>query len=153
MGRCFDAAAALLGVCEVNAFEGQAAMLLQARAAGGACVDTGTELVRLTSEGGLDPLPLLARLADERDAARGAALFHHALADGLARWVAQAAAATGLRQVALGGGCFLNALLSDLLTRQLTALGLQVLHAQQAPPNDGGIALGQAWVAMCHQGN
>ena len=157
MGRCFDAAAALLGVCEVNAFEGQAAMLLQARAAGGACVDVGADpgegLVRLTSEGGLDPLPLLARLADERDAARGAALFHHALADGLARWVAQATAATGLRQVALGGGCFLNALLSDLLTRQLTALGLQVLHAQQAPPNDGGIALGQAWVAMCHQGN
>ena len=153
MGRCFDAAAALLGVCELNAFEGQAAMLLQARAAGGACTDAATGLVLLTSDGGLDALPLLARLADEPDAARGAALFHRALADGLARWVAQAAAATGLRQVALGGGCCLNTLLSSLLTLHLTALGLQVLHAQQAPPNDGGIALGQAWVAMCQQGN
>jgi hydrogenase maturation protein HypF len=78
-------------------------------------------------------------------------LFHHAIADGLARWVGAAAQATGIRTVALGGGCFLNALLAALLAARLDALGIRVLEARQAPPNDGGIALGQAWVAICRQ--
>jgi len=106
-------------------------------------------LVPCSADGQLDPRPLIARLADQSDAARGAALFHHAIADGLARWVQRASAATGLRTVAFGGGCFLNALLSALLGQRLRDAGLRVLEARQAPPNDGGIALGQAWVALC----
>jgi hydrogenase maturation protein HypF len=152
MGRWFDAAAGLLGLRSHSAFEGQAPMLLEALAGG--AVQTGispreaADLARLGDDGVLDLLPLLARLADENDAARGAAFFHAALADGLARWAAQAAERTGLRCVALGGGCFLNALLSHLLLPLLAQRGLQVMQARQAPPNDGGIALGQAWVAM-----
>ncbi len=152
MGRWFDAAAGLLGVREIAAYEGQAPMLLEALAAGCAPLASPAalaELVRVEAEGLLDPSPLIARLADERDAPRGAALFHHAVADGLARWVARAAEHTGLRTVALGGGCFLNALLTALLVQGLTARGLRVLEARQAPPNDGGIALGQAWAAIC----
>jgi hydrogenase maturation protein HypF len=152
MGRWFDAAAGLLRVREVSAFEGQAPMLLEALAGNGEfhAADTAVgALVRVRSDGTLDPTPLFARLADEADAMRGAALFHHAMASGLARWVAQAAEATGLRTVALGGGCFLNALLTSLLAQQLSALGIRALEARQAPPNDGGIALGQAWVAIC----
>jgi len=158
MGRWFDAAAALLGVRETSAYEGQAPMLLEALAAGAEPLLSGPEpsdLVLVGSDGTLDPTPLIARLADESDAPRGAALFHAALADGLARWVVQAMQSTGLRNVALGGGCFLNALLTRELARRLQAQGLRVLEARQAPPNDGGIALGQAWVAACrmkHQG-
>jgi hydrogenase maturation protein HypF len=152
MGRWFDAAAGLLGLCSHSAFEGQAPMLLEA-AAGGAVPPLLTPqeaagLVRLGDDGWLDLLPLLARLADESDAARGAALFHAALADGLARWAAQAAERTGLRSVALGGGCFLNALLTHLLLPRLAERGLHVMQSRQAPPNDGGVALGQAWVAL-----
>ncbi len=152
MGRWFDAAAGLLRVRELSAYEGQAPMLLEALAGTGSfnAPDAEvSELVNVLQGGTLDPTPLIARLADESDAMRGAALFHHAMASGLARWVAQAAKATGLRTVALGGGCFLNALLTSLLARQLAALGIRVLEARQAPPNDGGIALGQAWVAIC----
>jgi len=153
MGRWFDAAAGLLGVRETSAFEGQAPMLLEALAASdGTFAVSGSSdgLVCILPDGTLDPTPLLARLADENDARRGAALFHQALAEGLARWVAQSAEASGVRTVALGGGCFLNALLSTLLVPRLAGLGLRVLEALQAPPNDGGIALGQAWVAICN---
>jgi hydrogenase maturation protein HypF len=153
MGRWFDAAAGLLGVRDIAAYEGQAPMLLEALAgSAGPLVDAAEagSLVPCRADGQLDPGPLIARLADEGDAARGAALFHHAMADGLARWVQQAAAATGLHTVALGGGCFLNALLTVLLGQRLRDAGLRVLEARQAPPNDGGIALGQAWVAACH---
>ena len=151
MGRWFDAAAGLLRVRDFAAYEGQAPMLLEALAAAAPTphsADGWVELVPLRSDGTLDPYPLLARLADEPDAAAGAALFHHALAAGLARWVAGAAQSTGLRTIALGGGCFLNALLTALLVPQLMAQGLRVLQARQAPPSDGGIALGQAWVAL-----
>jgi hydrogenase maturation protein HypF len=152
MGRWFDAAAALLRVRETSAYEGQAPMLLEALAGDAQARASASELsalVPVLADGTLDPTLLLERLADEDDSRRGAALFHHALADGLARWVAQAAESSGLHTVALGGGCFLNALLTGLLVRRLEALDLHVLEARQAPPNDGGIALGQAWVAIC----
>jgi hydrogenase maturation protein HypF len=152
MGRWFDAAAALLRVRETSAYEGQAPMLLEALAASGEARTSRSELsdlVRIQPDATLDPTPLIVRLAEEDDAQRGAALFHHAVADGLARWVERAAESTGLQTVALGGGCFLNALLTGLLVSRLEALGIQVLEARQAPPNDGGIALGQAWVAIC----
>ena len=110
-----------------------------------------SDLVRVLPEGTLDPGPLFARLAEEADARGGAVLFHQAMADGLARWVATATESTGLRSVALGGGCFLNALLTALLVPRLRARSIQVFEARQAPPNDGGIALGQAWVAICRQ--
>jgi len=148
MGRWFDAAAALLRVRESSAFEGQAPMLLEALAAAAPLPQQDIEgLVPFDAAGGLDLLPLLVLLVD-MDAAEGAALFHHALVDGLSRWVAQAAKLQGLTTVALGGGCFLNALLSSLLGARLQQAGLHVLEARQAPPNDGGIALGQAWVAL-----
>jgi hydrogenase maturation protein HypF len=118
----------------------------------GRCAGPGACVARwlpLSAQGVLDPLPLLDHLAAETDAARGAALFHGALAHGLARWVAQAAAQTGVRTVALGGGCFLNHLLTSLLLPLLAEQGLHVLQARQAPPNDGAISLGQAWVALC----
>jgi hydrogenase maturation protein HypF len=129
-------------------------MLLEALAATGeACASARElgELVRLLPDGTLDPSLLIARLADADAAPDAAMLFHQAIADGLARWVGAAAQATGIRTVALGGGCFLNALLAALLAARLDTLGVRVLEARQAPPNDGGIALGQAWVAICRQ--
>ena len=146
-GRWFDAAAGLLGLSAVMNYEGQAAMQLEALAAGnrGAVPEGG--LWRLDGAV-LDLLPLLQRLADERDAAAGAALFHWTLAEALTEWIALAAARERIATVALGGGCLLNRVLATQLTALLRARGLTVLAAEQAPPNDGGVALGQAWVAQ-----
>jgi hydrogenase maturation protein HypF len=146
-GRWFDAAAGLLGVREVSAFEGQAAMLLEglAQAYGPVAPMNGGYTL---GEKGLNLLPLLAALSETRDAGHGAALFHATLAEALAEWVAAKMTETGLNGVVFGGGCFLNRLLSAGLTARLEARGAKVYQARQAPPNDGGLSLGQAWVAM-----
>ena len=150
LGRWFDAAAGLLRVCEVMAYEGQAAMLLEGLAEQAGDVAPLTEGYILHDDGQLDLLPLLARLADEGDARRGAALFHATLAFGLADWVMRAAEREGLDTIALGGGCFLNHILSRRLLSLLHERGMRVLAAAEIPPNDGGLSLGQAWVAMRH---
>ncbi|MGE5336352.1 MAG: carbamoyltransferase HypF [Gemmatimonadota bacterium] len=150
-GRWFDAAAALLGVRDVMNFEGQAAMLLEGLAQRRGVVTPAIGGYRI-EDGELDLLPLAQRLLEERDAEFGAALFHSTLAAGLAEWVARASRATGVTTVALGGGCFINAMLSRQLARLLKARALDVLEARWAPPNDGGVALGQAWVAQQRMG-
>jgi hydrogenase maturation protein HypF len=75
-------------------------------------------------------------------------LFHATLVAALSDWIEGAARQQNVQAVAFGGGCFLNAILSHGLHQRLRARGLTVLQAHQAPPNDGGLSLGQAWVAM-----
>jgi hydrogenase maturation protein HypF len=147
-GRWFDAAAGLSGVREVAAFEGQAAMLYESQAAQHGEVDAMAGGFLLCEDGTLDLLPLLGCLADERDAGFAAALFHATLAEALAAWVVRAGSESGIARVALGGGCFLNRILGAGVRRRLEAMGFEVLEARLAPPNDGGLSLGQAWVAM-----
>ena len=103
-----------------------------------------------TAKNDLDFLPLLESIADCKDPAYGAALFHATIAHGLCAWVQRAAGRAGIKHVALGGGCFLNNTLTQALTDSLTAQGLIVLTAQQLPPNDGAISFGQASVALQH---
>jgi hydrogenase maturation protein HypF len=146
-GRWFDAAAGLLGVRAVSAFEGQAPMLLEGLADRHGAVPPLDAGWRITG-GTLDLLPLAARLAALDDAAYGAALFHSTLAAALADWTVGAALREGIATVALGGGCFMNRILAADLRERLACAGLRVLEARQAPPNDGGLALGQAAVAI-----
>ncbi|MEO8675369.1 MAG: carbamoyltransferase HypF [Casimicrobiaceae bacterium] len=148
MGRQFDAAAGLLGVRRRMAFEGQAAMLLEGLADAHGAVNALDAGFMIAAGNVLDFSPLLARLADERDAAFGAALFHATVIEGLAAWAARAARAEGLATVACGGGCFLNALLARGLRAALAARGLAMREAMAVPPNDGGLSLGQAYVAL-----
>ena len=153
MGRWFDAAAGLLGVASINAFEGQAPMLLEGLARAHGVVAPMTDGYRLIERDGtlaplLDLTPLLERLIGERNAAAGASLFHETLALALAHWVGTAARARAITDVVLAGGCLLNEVLSDALRLRLNAQALRVHEARQAPPNDAGVSLGQAWVAL-----
>ena len=147
MGRWFDAVAGWYGIRARAAFEGQAAMLLEGLAEQHGAADTLSDAVAVTADNLLDLRPLFARLLDIADPARGAAIFHATLAAALAEWAGHAAGDQGIRRIALGGGCFLNHLLCRTLRTRLAALGFEVLEARHAPPNDGGIALGQAWIA------
>jgi hydrogenase maturation protein HypF len=130
------------------AFEGQAAMLLEGLAARHGPVDADPTLYAITAGNELDLTALSLRLAAEGDAGFGAALFHSTLVVALADWVGRVAEALDLPAVACGGGCFLNAVLARGLRAALRARNLTMLEAQAVPPNDGGLALGQAWVAL-----
>ena len=145
LGRWFDAAAGLLGVRETMAFEGQAAMLLEGlaeRYGEMLPLDQGWEI----AGDQLDLTPLLAVLADEANPGRGAAIFHATLAAALTEWVRRTAE-PGSRVLG-GGGCFLNQVLVRNLRSRLATHDLRLVEAQKLPPNDGGLSLGQAWVAM-----
>ena len=146
MGRLFDAAAGLLDVNQIQEFEAQAAILLQTLAQQQGEVEPLTQGWRITRNSVLDFLPLLAVLADCTDAAYGAALFHATVVSGLADWVGRAADTHQINHIALGGGCFYNAILLRELSECLRSQGLQVLSTQQ--PGDSSISLGQAWVAL-----
>ncbi len=147
-GRWFDAAAGLLGLIEVCSYEGQAAMLLEEMAAAHGPVAPLAGAYRIGADGSLDLLPLLAHLSRLQDKAYGAALFHASFAAGLAAWVRAASEQTGLRDIALGGGCFMNRILCASLRALLESAGLAVFEARRAPPGDGGLALGQAAVVL-----
>jgi hydrogenase maturation protein HypF len=150
-GRWFDAAAGLLGIRPVMAFEAQAAMLLEGLAAAHGRATPLAGGWTLTADGGLSLIPLMEALADMGeggDVARGAALFQDTLAAAMAEWVSAAVEREKIASVALGGGCFLNRLLAQELRRRLVAAGVKVLEARQVPPNDGGLSLGQAWIAL-----
>lgn len=142
-GRWFDAAAAALGICWKQAHEAEAAIALEAAAAAQP-VPATTGLVAL-DRGVIDLRPVLARLFD--GVPHGAALFHAVLAESLAEAAHAAARQCGTRDVVLGGGCFLNRILTAGVTSALAARGLRVHRPQALSPGDAGLALGQAWVA------
>ncbi len=141
-GRLFDAASALLGVCEMSHYEGQAAMQLES-------LVTKTEILGngwYIENDLLNLLPTL-NILTQCDAVTGANIFHGTLIYGLAEWIAKWVNNTAIRTILLSGGCFLNKILTEGLIRELNKRDIQAIIPRQLPPNDGGISLGQAWVA------
>jgi len=145
-GRLFDAVAALCGIRpEVN-YEGQAAVELEAAAdpsersaypLPGTAVLDARETIRA----------LLADLGAGVPAETIAARFHNGVAEATARGCAEIADQAGTDLAVLSGGVFQNRLLFERTAAELERLGLRVLTPRLLPPNDGGIAFGQAAVA------
>ncbi|MCV7092562.1 Kae1-like domain-containing protein, partial [Mycobacterium interjectum] len=150
MGRLFDAVASLLGVRHRIDYEGQAAIELEALAES-TLDETGPSLPMLVRpDGVIDPTTMVqtmvaARYAGTRPALLAAA-FHEAVADAVAKVVAQVAGE--IRLVGLTGGVFQNVLLLRACRKRLRRKGFEVLTHHTVPPNDGGLALGQAAISM-----
>lgn len=149
-GRWFDAAAGALGLSVKQGAEAEAAIALERAAAqalerrhDGVPIAPSLDLRVLVADAFEVPRDDLAAIA------RAALHFHQALADGLADAAVQAAQQHGAGTVVLGGGCFMNRVLSARLTARLQARGLAVQAPRSTPCGDAGLALGQAWVAAC----
>jgi len=163
MGRLFDAVSSLAGVCHRVEYEAQAAMELENAAlsdGADAAADEQYDAYRFMLRADrrdpaapvvADPAPVLAAVAADVvagvPAGSVARRFHRAVV-GLVREVCAAARArTGIGTVALTGGVFCNALLTEGCSAVLRRDGFTVLRHRKVPPNDGGLALGQLIVA------
>ncbi len=157
LGRLFDAVSVLAGVCAENTYEGQAAIELEA-AAHDVCDDASPYPFSLTEpaagDGGgwvADTLPLVRAVVADVETGCGAAAisarFHATVARMLQAAARRAREETGLERVCLSGGCFANALLAERLAPALESDGFAVYAHRDVPPGDGGVALGEAYVA------
>lgn len=124
-GRLFDAAAAVLGLCQTSTFEGDAAMRLQ----------------------------YAAESAQSDPINRAAKAFHIGLSKFIVQTCIRARAIEHISTVALSGGVFQNALLRSLTVKRLEENNFKVLTQKKIPANDGGLAFGQALYASGKGGN
>lgn len=162
MGRLFDAAAAILGICDKATYEGEPAIELEAaawRALDNEIAHFPDDNAGYFASGPswldgpyvLDQKALFEALLGGIEAGapadRLALDFHVAVARSSARIASDICVHEGIDTVALSGGVFMNRLLLQLLTRELKSAGFTVLVPHTAPVNDGCIAYGQAAVA------
>jgi hydrogenase maturation protein HypF len=138
-GRWFDAACGLLGVRDRSGYEGEAPMVLESLVRTLRVLPGGWNI----DHGVLDLLPLLDALRGMTPE-DGADFFHGTLAAALVELALPALRSD--RVIAVGGGCIVNAALTHGLVEGFAAHGVDVLLPRLAPPGDGGLALGQAWV-------
>ncbi len=175
-GRLFDAVSAILGIRRASTYEGEAATALmysamrgKTQAAGSLAALTGLCRARddlrqnRREEVGGQPQPdvlptealvralVLAKL-DGAGSEELAYEFHRELAQMIVRETVSLSERTGVKTAALTGGVFQNRLLLELVEKGLQAEKIQVLRHHLVPPNDGGIALGQALYAMAALG-
>lgn len=158
VGRLFDGVAAILGLARNAGFEAHAAMMLEACAVS-APMDSRPKIgytfhIDPSANGG--PLrvnvgPVIAGIL--ADKARSfntpfiAYRFHLTIVDIMAKLAANMRVRDGIRTVVLSGGVFQNRLITSLAVHALEAEGFTVLCNQMVPSNDGGISLGQAYIA------
>ena len=138
-GRLFDAVSAVLNICTVSSYEGEAAMRLQAvaeKSSNELCGNFNT-----TAELFND---ILSRRLNGENIFDLARFFHTSLAEFIAVTCDKLSCQTKIKTVALSGGVFQNSLLSSLTSDKLHQRGLKVLRHSMIPANDGGICIGQA---------
>lgn len=147
MGRLFDAVASLLGICHFNTYEGKAPMMLESLVRfdeegtypftfAGSAIDVH-EMIRAIlrdREAGVDPSTIAAR-------------FHRTIVMIMLACAREIREKFSIRRVFLSGGVFANAVLSNWASESLQRQGFEVILPSLLPPNDGGIAVGQAIAA------
>jgi hydrogenase maturation protein HypF len=164
LGRLFDAAAFLLGLCTRNDTEAQAPIAVQRAAekcddadplhysleetSDGAIVMDYRPMIRaMVKQGGEKKDPAGEPARPQENVQRLARGFHEGLATMLAETVLRVCEATKEHRVVLSGGCFLNALLLERTEELLRRDGCEVYTHQSLSPGDENVAVGQALVA------
>lgn len=161
VGRLFDAIGAVLHLSGVNHFEGETAILTEnaaARALAAGKTPYPLSFPWTKTPDGIILDAVTAVAAVDRAVRLGADIdalslgFHLALADSSAQIAGAIRDETGVSDVTLSGGVFANEILTDRLTERLLADGFAVYTNKSVPGNDGGLALGQAYLTALAEG-
>ena len=160
VGRLFDAVSAILGIRHKSSFEGEASMALEFAAEAYEQKDHEQKQNKkidplVYEEDGhviLNTQLLVQRIVEAKlqgaDSGRLAYWFHEILAEQITAVCVEARNVSGRQKAVLSGGVFQNRLLLRLTEERLTEEGFEVLRHRMVPPNDGGIAVGQAAYGM-----
>jgi len=150
-GRLFEAVSAMLGICAVNRYEGQAAIELEARAdmSSDGAYPYGVEWEQ--NQLIMDVVPVWREITVDLEHNKPAGIvserFHRTMAKMFAAAMNKAREKTGLNEVVISGGVFHNEILTRQLVKLLEVYGFTVYQHRNIPPGDGGISLGQAIIA------
>ncbi len=149
-GRLFDAVSALIGVCDLNTFEGEAAMALESLTQEGIAEEYDVEFTLKNEYTVIDYAPTFVGIIDDLDQNVAkeiiATKFHNTVASVVRSMVRRVHDKTGLSVVALSGGTFQNRYLLQRLSSVLYQEGFTVMTNQNVPCNDACISLGQAYL-------
>lgn len=141
MGRLFDAVASLLGICDLNSYEGEAAMLLEA-ATRTFEIDKASRLVRLDDSGNIPAQQLIGELKNRWISGQRPGQLAGDFIFTLANLILEKAKQEGISKIACSGGVFQNALLVELLC-ELSAGSFELFFHRELSPNDENIPFGQ----------
>jgi len=148
-GRLFDAVSALMGVCDINTFEGEAAMALESLVLEGLKDDYPVD-IRFKEVIGIDFSPailgILKDLGSQADRKVIATKFHNTVVTAVLRTVVKLSASYGIKKAVLSGGVFQNLYLLRRIIYYLRAEGIEAYVNELVPSNDAGISLGQAYI-------
>ena len=152
MGRLFDGVSSLLNICQRATYEGQPAMMLEMKRANDAekfsyaatwNMDNGIYIVPIAPiiKGVVNDL--MAGEAVEKVSQR----FHATVVELFSRMCVELCTKLGVCSVVLSGGVFQNVVLTEGIVRRLNKEKIPTYIHKQVPPNDGGVSLGQVWIA------
>ncbi|MBO4702633.1 MAG: carbamoyltransferase HypF [Lachnospiraceae bacterium] len=150
-GRIFDAVSAILNIKRSSTFEGEASTSLMFAAQKYEKEHSDISFmsdIDLIKDNVLNTNKLVLNIAERylngEDKEKLAYYFHDALSSMIVKQCVMSSNETGIKTVALSGGVYQNILLLKLTKEKLKIANLNVIHHSIIPPNDGGIALGQA---------
>lgn len=148
VGRLFDAVSSLLGICDENSYESEAAVLFEQVALG---AETKSKCYPVDENDPLNLSPLFISLLRDLQAGCKVADIAYAFHATLAEIVFMAAVCLlskeNLLAVVLSGGVFQNKILSELLLKRFSMRGITAYLPERMPVHDGAIAVGQAVIA------
>jgi hydrogenase maturation protein HypF len=149
IGRLFDAISAMIGVCDQNTFEGEAAIALEAIASAHVTEDYPVDIkFRETMEVDFSHaiLGIIKDMTHGEEKAVISAKFHNTVITAVQRVVEKLSSLHQIKDVVLCGGVFQNIYLLERVMERLGSSGMSVFIHDRVPTNDAGISLGQAYI-------